>query len=120
MKTFNNFPALTSALAFDLIDMIKARTMDGADVYAEFGKSNVSPSAYVEVSACDEGGDEIFATKVRFSDHGDRHGSDITIRIDRAIHAIEEDGEYVATEISEEDYAALLLEAFNHVLEKAS
>jgi hypothetical protein len=115
IKTFKNFPELTSSLAFDLIDMIKRHDFGSIDVYAAFGFSNVSPSAYVEFSAEDEDGETVCETKVRFSDHADRHGSDITIRIDHVISTVEEDGEYIATEISDEDYSGMLQAAMTHV-----
>jgi hypothetical protein len=97
-KRFQNFPELTSELAFDLIERLRS---DEA-IRVDFGASNQSCSRYVNVSVEDEDGDEIEEFKVRFSDHDDRHGSDITIRIDHLIETIEDDGEYIAVEI--EDY----------------
>lgn len=98
MKRFDNFPELTRELAFDLIDRLRGED----DIRVKFGASNQSCSRYVAVAIDDEDGDEIESFKVRFSDHDDCYGSDITIRIERLIETIEEDGEYVAVEI--EDY----------------
>ena len=120
MKTFANFPALTSSLAFDLIDMIMAADFGACEAYAQFGMSNVSCSAYVEFSLENEEGDTVAERKVRFSDHADRHGSDMTIRIDDKITTIEDDGEYAETQISEEDYAGALAEAFSRIQEVAA
>lgn len=97
-KRFQNFPELTSELAFDLIDRLNGE----ANVRAEFGASNQSCSRYVNVTVEDDEGELVEEFKVRFSDHDDRHGSDITIRIDHLIETIEDDGEYIAVEI--EDY----------------
>ncbi len=96
---FQNFPELTSELAFDLIDRLRG----DEGILVDFGASNQSCSRYVNVSI--EDGEEF---KVRFSDHGDRHGSDMTIRIDHLVETIEEDGEYVAVEIEDYRYADAL------------
>lgn len=110
-KRFENFPALTSELAFDLIDRLNGE----ANVRAEFGASNQSCSRYVNVSVQDEEGDEIEEFKVRFSDHDDRYGSDITVRIDTLIETIEDQGEYIATEIEDYRYEDALTEALEAV-----
>lgn len=60
--------------------------------------------------------DYVDTIKVRFSDHMDYHGSDATIRIDDVIETIRNEfDEYVATEISEEDYVEKLDEAIASV-----
>lgn len=71
--TFKNFGDFNAALAFDVIDRLKAVGSD-----ARFGASNVSESAYVEVILNDDGD----TVKLRFSGHTDRHGSDVTFRTD--------------------------------------
>jgi hypothetical protein len=119
-KSFANYPELTSSLAHDLIDMITAHDFSGLDITAAFGLSNISPSAYVEFSVYGDDGDLVAETKVRFSDHADRYGSDITIRIDDLIVTIEDEGDYVETQISEEHYAEALNRAFVHIVKKAA
>lgn len=115
-KTFKNFPELTATLAFDLIDSINALDIDGRTVIADFGGSNVSCSSYVTVSIYEGEDDEFVSeTKVRFSDHADYHGSDITYRIDDKVEAVYDDGDYVETRIEEEAYEAILAEAMAFV-----
>lgn len=115
-KTFSNFGDLTSAMAYDLIEAIQA--IPGA--FASFGMSNQSCSAYVAVkfygeSEALEDEDGNYEFKVRFSDHSDRHGSDITIRIDDVIQTIESDGDYVATTITSDNYSAKMRSAIEAV-----
>lgn len=76
-KTFKDLSDLNSTLAFDIIDALTG--IDG--ISADFGSSNISESAYVNVNfyEINEGADPI---KLRFSCHGDRHGSDFTFRTD--------------------------------------
>lgn len=113
IKTFHSYGDLTSDLAFDLIERLKAST---PELDAQFGRSNQSCSAYVNVTAWDDEGDEAGAFKVRFSDHDDRHGADLTIRIDRLCRAVEDDGEYLHIEIASEDYDAALEAALAKVV----
>lgn len=116
MKRFKDFQELTTDLAFDL----RERLASDERLVVEFGASNQSCSAYLNISLFED--DELLDDfKVRFSDHPDRHGSDITIRIDHLITAIENDGEYVATEIAADDYEAALanaMAAVNRFIEK--
>lgn len=82
--TFNDFGDLNADIAFRVIDRLKA-----AGEAARFGASNVSESAYVEVSFWDADGEDVIASvKLRFSGHDDRHGADITFRTDEAAAAI--------------------------------
>jgi hypothetical protein len=110
-KRYDNFPALTSDLAYTLIDALKA---DGID--SRFGLSGQSCSAYVEVHVYDADGDGIGEVKARFSDHADQHGSDFTMRIDNLVDTIEDDGEYIATEIEEYKFDKLVADAKAQVL----
>ena len=103
-KTFENYPDLTADLAFNLIERLGL----GEDA---FGFSNQSCSAYVNVTARDEEDEYLGEFKVRFSDHADRHGSDITIRIDDLVETVEEDGEYVEIRITDEQYQTALARA---------
>lgn len=83
---FNNYDDLTSHLVEAVITALPKRP----EISADAGYSNVSCSAYVSVTfwEIDEDGDQ-FDTfggcKVRFSDHGDRYGSDLSIRFDSAL-----------------------------------
>ena len=113
-KTFENFPALTSELAFDLIDALNGRD----NLRAQFGSSNQSCSAYVNVTIEDAEGDYVDEFKVRFSDHADRYGSDLTIRIDHLVDVIDDDGEYVETRIEEWRYEEALAQALAAVTAK--
>jgi hypothetical protein len=106
-KRFENLPELSADLAFALIE----RLADRDDLNVQFGASNQSCSRYVNIDILDEDGDYVEEFKVRFSDHDDRHGSDITIRIDHLVSDIEEGGEFVAVEIGAEAYEAALAEA---------
>ncbi len=109
-KRFDNFPDLCSELAFDLKDRLEA----DARLSVQFGASNQSCSRYVNIDVLDDDDDYVDDAefKVRFSDHDDRHGSDITIRIDDLITTItDDDDEYVAVEIAEDDYQAALAQA---------
>lgn len=107
--TFENFKQLSSELAFDLIEKLNGEV--GID--AEFGASNQSPSRYVNITIADDDGEVVEEFKIRFSDHADRHGSDITVRFDHLIETIEDEGEYVATTIEGYRYEALIEEAFS-------
>ena len=77
----------------EIAETLQGRTMTAlrtAGLAASFGCSNVSSSRYIEVSreTTDADGDEqteIF--RLRFSDHEDRHGSDLTIRFEQ--HVVE-------------------------------
>lgn len=104
IKTFTNFPELTSDLAFALIDRLSA----DATLSVEFGKSNQSCSAYVNVTIIDNEGDLGEEFKVRFSDHADRYGSDVTIRIDDQVDVIEDDGDYAETRMEDWRYEEAL------------
>jgi len=104
---FKDFSSLTSELAFSLIEALKA---EGAT--ATFGMSNQSCSAYVNVSVEDDELDLYETIKVRFSDHADRHNSDVTIRIDDRIDTINDDcGDYVEIQVSDLTFADLLATA---------
>jgi len=76
MKTFKNLADLNSSLAFDVIE----RLSGVSGIAADFSASNISESAYVHVAILGE--DENEYLKLRFSCHGDRHGSDHTFRTD--------------------------------------
>lgn len=107
-KTFANYPALTSDLAFALIERLNGT--EGLN--AVFGMSNQSCSAYANVTAYDADEDYLGEFKVRFSDHADRYGSDITIRIDDLCEDVtDEDGEYVEVTITAERYESALARA---------
>jgi len=121
-RTFKDHNELAAALAFDLIEALKA-----SGVAATFSASNISCSSYVEVEG----------RKVRFSDHADHYGSDITLRIDRVARPMfwrsiveeredefvtvghefvgederTEEDEYDHIVIGEDDYRALINEA---------
>lgn len=114
MKSFKNFGELTSALAFDLIDHLRAHDFgDDFELIADYGKSNQSCSAYVNFSLYDDESELVADGKIRFSDHSDRHGSDVTIRIDGLISTVtDECGEYVETTMAEQDYEDSLQAAF--------
>ena len=99
-KTFANYPDLTANLAFALIEQLKA---DGRRV--EFGFSNQSYSAYANVSVYDDEDEYLGSFKVRFSDHADRHGADITIRIDELVEDVYDDcNEFVHVTIEDWRY----------------
>lgn len=80
---FNDYNDLT----VHLVDAVVAALPKRPEIEVKEGYSNVSCSAYVNITfwELDEDGDQ-FATfggcKVRFSDHGDRYGSDLSIRFD--------------------------------------
>lgn len=116
MTRFDNFPALTESLAYDLTDAVEALGLE--DVTVSVGFSNQSCSSYVTVERMteDEDGDEDFEEiKIRFSDHADRYGSDMTLRIDDKVETITEDGEYVAIEIDPATFSALIAQAMTEV-----
>lgn len=72
----------------------------GLGIEASRGLSNQSCSAYVVVAKCDEDGDIFEEFKIRFSDHADRYGSDLTIRIDGSVEdEFDEFGEWVSSSI---------------------
>ena len=84
MSTFNTYVEIAEALQEKATLVLRA-----AGFNTQFGCSNVSCSRYVEV-LLDKGGDlDIF--KIRFSDHDDRHGSDLTLRFDRHVDEVEDD-----------------------------
>lgn len=87
---FNDYDELTSHLIAEVISALPAR----ADVAVEEGYSNVSCSAYLNVVfwELDEDGEKFDALggcKVRFSNHSDRYGSDLSIRFDHLLDSDE-------------------------------
>lgn len=107
-KRFQNLPDLSAELAFDLIDRLCVK----AGIFASLGASNQSCSRYVNVIVENDEGDVVNEIKVRFSDHDDRHGSDITLRIDEIATEIEdEDGDFVGFDVDEGEYEELLAQA---------
>lgn len=104
-KRFQNFDELTEAFVRETIKALPS------SVRATLGFSNQSCSAYLNVSAdvLDEDGDEVVETfKLRFSDHDDRYGADKTIRIEKFVTEIVDDGEYEGVEIEDHHFEALL------------
>jgi len=78
-KQFETLPEMAAELAYDLMDRLGGKI----NLSASFGASNISCSRYVDVTIMDDDGCDILdEMKVRFSDHADRHGSDVTIMID--------------------------------------
>ena len=80
---FNTYTELTA----HLVQQVKSRLADRPDLEVNLTYSNQSCSAYVIVDFLgpDEDGDciEIVHTvKIRFSDHPDRYGSDLSLRFD--------------------------------------
>ena len=87
---FDNYNDLTAHLVESVIAALPSRP----EISVEEGYSNVSCSAYVNVYfwELDEDGDQ-FDTfggcKVRFSDHGDRYGSDMSILFNNVLDSDE-------------------------------
>lgn len=110
---FANYMDLTFALRTAAAEALTARGLSLATGY-----SNQSCSAYIEiVIAVDE--DECEETfKLRFSDHADRHGSDYTVRIERAVEELRDEcGEYCGIEIADWRFEELLAEGLGVVME---
>lgn len=87
---FADYAELTS----HLVDCVIATLPERPEVSIDDGYSNVSCSAYVNVTfwELDEDGeqfDTFGGCKVRFSDHGDRYGSDLSIRFDDVLDSDE-------------------------------
>ena len=87
---FDNYNDLTTHLVEAVIAALPSRP----EISVEEGYSNVSCSAYVNVVfwELDEDGDQcetLGGCKVRISDHGDRYGSDLTIRFDNVLDSDE-------------------------------
>lgn len=88
--TFNDYADLTH----NLIEAVIARIPASPEMTVKLGYSNISCSAYVNVTfwSLDEDGDQddcFGGCKVRFSDHADRNGSDLTIRFDDVLDSDE-------------------------------
>lgn len=96
---FPSIKDLTVALAEQTIEEVKGECWGAERIVVAFGLSNQSPSAYVEVNFANAEGDYLedadgqISFKIRFSDHSDRYGSNLTIRIDRLISEDGEEGE---------------------------
>ena len=80
---FNTYPELTA----HLVEQVESRLTDRPNLEVSLDYSNQSCSAYVTVDflEADEDGDYIdivHTVKIRFSDHADRYGSDLSIRFD--------------------------------------
>lgn len=87
---FDTFKELTNHLVEEVADAFP----DRPEIKIEMGYSNVSCSAYVnaEFWELDEDGDQVDilgSCKARFSDHADRHGSDLSIRFDDVLDSDE-------------------------------
>lgn len=83
---FSDYNELTS----ELTDRVASALANRPDMDIKTGHSNQSCSAYVnfDFMEADEDGDYLDSfggCKVRFSDHADRYGSDITIRFNDAL-----------------------------------
>lgn len=118
IKVFENYGDLTSAMAFELIENINKATFAGRIVSADFGFSNQSCSAYVNITVEDGDGEYLDDYKIRFSDHTDRYGADITLRIDSVVDDVYDDGEYVQTEISANAYGEMLADAMTSLRQR--
>ena len=103
MERYDNYPDLASDLANDLFNKIEFNGID-----KEIGYSNVGASTYVNL--LDEIDGEEF--KIRFSDHAPKYGCDICLRFDGVAPGIYDEGEYLYTEISKDDYDRLIEEAY--------
>jgi hypothetical protein len=75
--------------------------MRAAGFEVSLGCSNVSCSRYIEVRIGEDEDGDVEAFKIRFSDHDDRHGSDLTIRFERHVEEIEDDFGDIELEIAE-------------------
>lgn len=106
MIRFENYAELSDALCDRLFDKLNSEKNDNVSV--SFGTSNQSCSRYVNlwVDYVDEEGDECQEFfKVRFSDHPDRYGADLTIRFDNLVTAVEDEcGEFDYIEIEQSDF----------------
>ncbi len=120
--TFRNYGELTEALSDAARARLNGAEVNGADISTSIGRSNQSCSAYLEssIEVIDEDGDEVLhSCKLRYSDHGDRYGSDVSIEINRFVRTIEtEDGEYLHIEIWAEDFEAMVEAGIERVMAK--
>lgn len=81
MANFETYPDLSEAL----VDMVVSKFSGRNDLEVKRGFSNQSCSAYVNASSwsLDGDGDQeemIDDCKIRFSDHSDRYGADLSIQ----------------------------------------
>jgi hypothetical protein len=116
--SFSDCQCLTTELAFKTIEALEGADWAGATVRARYGASEQSCSTYVQVSfltSDDEymedvdGDSEI---KIRFSDHANRHGADVSFEINSFVEDItDECGEHGHTEISEDSFKDLVASA---------
>ena len=90
---FKNYPDLTTDLIEVAEPRIKSLVGDDVEISTKTSVSNVSPSAYIEVTLWRD--DDILDTlKIRVSDHADRYGADATIRVDGRVDDVIEDGKF--------------------------
>jgi len=87
---FNDYGELAS----HLVETVARALANRPEIESKEGYSNVSCSSYliVEFVERDEDGDILDVSggcKVRFSDHGDRYGSDLSIRFDHLLDSDE-------------------------------
>lgn len=115
---FDNYDELTGALVEATIALVRGSSWS-AEVSVRQGFSNVSCSAYVEVSFLDDDGDYLATAderetfKLRYSNHGDRYGSDRTVRFEHLIeNSDDEDDDCTGCDIEGWRFDDLIAEGF--------
>jgi hypothetical protein len=98
---FANYADLTHELLEATCQAVAGK---GEDWICSRRYSNQSCSAYLEVCFCADDGEEYW-TKVRFSDHSDRHGSDASFNIRNIVREVlDEDGDYCHIVVHQVDF----------------
>lgn len=121
---FKSYVDYTNHLQDEMVAALEAK---GHEI--DTGYSNVSCSRYVTVKAeiLDEDGDEatVDVLKIRFSDHADRHGSDLSFEAQHTALEIldEDDDEFLGLEFQEwqaEEFIKNALVAADAAVKKAT
>lgn len=107
MKSFDNYPDMILEIIMDVEARLASSIIENVDIQISSSCSNVSCSHYIEADFIVD--DEyVDAFKLRYSDHADRYGSDLTIRVEEVAQGRYVDGDYVDTQIDESDFEALV------------
>ena len=111
---FNNWPELGFEICYQLeTKIIRERW----ELETQISGSNLSESTYLNLSFFDEKEEDWLQYKIRYSNHPDRYGSDVTISYEDVAPGVYDEGTYLYTEISKEALNELVDKGYKYAKE---
>ncbi len=104
-------------LSFEIRDAVEQRLAALHGLEFSHDASNQSPATYLEVKQLDEDGDIDDVFKLRIADHGDRHGSDHTVRFEDVVEDVYDGEDFVEITIEQWKFDELVDEGVGAVAE---